>query len=201
MLKILRKIKDAYRKNIAGIYYRMIFGSFGNNSMIVKPSAIDEPRRIFIGSNVIVAHGAWLAAVPHTGNQNCSLVIGSNTYIGRFSHIYAVSKITIGKKVLIADKVYISDNTHTYQNISMAVIEQPVVDIKPVEIKEGAWLGENVCIIGATIGRNSVVAANAVVLKDVPDYCVVAGSPAIIIKRYNQQNGVWMKTNPEGDFI
>jgi len=200
-MKILKTISAFFRKRVFCYYYRIILGSFGKNSVLVKPTAIDGPGRIFIENDVIISDGAWLAVVPHTGNFICKLSIGSNTYIGRFSHIYAVSSIRIGKKVLIADKVYISDNTHSYTNIAMPVIDQPVVAVNEVEIKEGAWLGENVCIIGASVGRNSVVAANAVVLKDIPDYCVAAGTPAIIIKRFNYETGNWQKTNAAGEFI
>lgn len=53
------------------------------------------------------------------------------------------------------------------------------------------WIGEGVCIIGAKIGKNVVVGANAVVTKDIPDYCVVVGQPARIIKRYNLQKQIW----------
>ena len=200
-MKIFKIISAFFRKRIFCYYYRMFLGGFGKNSLIVKPTAIDGPGRIFVENDVIISNGAWLAAMPHTGDLNCRLSIGSNTYIGRFSHIYAVSSVTIGKKVLIADKVYISDNTHSYKNVSMPVIDQPVVQVNKVEIKEGAWLGENVCIIGASVGRNSVVAANAVVLKDIPDYCVAAGAPAIIIKRFNHESGHWQKTNAAGEFI
>ena len=68
-------------------------------------------------------------------------------------------------------------------------------------IGDGVWLGENACVIGVSIGKNSVVGANAVVTKDVPDYCVVAGAPAYIIKRYNFEKKEWCKTNKEGQFI
>jgi acetyltransferase-like isoleucine patch superfamily enzyme len=70
-----------------------------------------------------------------------------------------------------------------------------------IRIGEGSWLGEGVAVIGACIGRNCVVGANSVVTKDVPDYCVVAGAPARIIKRYDPASGLWRKTNPKGEFI
>ncbi|WP_350669671.1 DapH/DapD/GlmU-related protein, partial [Pseudoalteromonas sp. 43-MNA-CIBAN-0464] len=76
-------------------------------------------------------------------------------------------------------------------------IHQPVKFHRDVLIKSGAWIGENVCIIGASVGKNSVVAANSVVTKDVPDYCVVAGAPARIIKRYCHESQSWKKVNHE----
>jgi acetyltransferase-like isoleucine patch superfamily enzyme len=201
VMKIFKKVRYLYRKYITGYYYKLLLGKFGANSIIVKPSAIDGAENIFIGDDVIVSHGSWLASVPHTGEKNCRLTIGNGTYIGRYSHIYAVNEIKIGKKVLIADKVYISDNTHSYKDTSLPVIDQPVVHLKNVYVGDGSWLGENVCIIGASVGRKSIIAANSVVLKDVPDYCVAAGAPAIIIKRLNPETGNWQKTNQEGGFI
>lgn len=59
----------------------------------------------------------------------------------------------------------------------------------------------NSVILGGTnIGKNSVIAANSVVRGHYPDNCVIAGSPAKIVKRYNKNTGNWEKTNPDGTF-
>jgi len=163
--------------------------------------SINGHNKIFIGSKVYIKGGGWLACEPLTGNNDCSLKISDGTYIGRFCHIYATSGIAIGKKVLIADKVYIADNRHGYENPDLPVIDQPVQQINEVVIGDGAWLGENVCIIGASVGKNSVVGANSVVMKDIPDYCVAVGSPAKIIKRYSFEKKEWLRTNEKGEFI
>ncbi len=101
----------------------------------------------------------------------------------------------------MADKVYVADNLHEYSRIDVPIIDQPIKQLKPVTIGDGSWLGENVCIIGASIGRNAVVAANAVVTHDIPDHCVAAGIPAVIIKRYDPVSGKWCKTNSAGQFL
>ena len=103
--------------------------------------------------------------------------------------------------MLIADKVYLSDNVHSYENVNLPVIDQPVKQLSAVILKDGCWLGENVCVIGAVIGKNSVVGANSVVTKDIPDYCVAVGSPAVVIKRYNFETKQWCKTDKEGQII
>lgn len=77
---------------------------------------------------------------------------------------------------------------------------QPIKQLNHVRIGEGAWLGENVCIIGASVGKQSVIGANSVVSKDIPDYCVAVGAPAIIVKRYNFDKNQWEKTFPDGTF-
>jgi acetyltransferase-like isoleucine patch superfamily enzyme len=180
--------------------FKLKLASIGSGSKLLQP-IITGGKRIFIGKNVYVRKHTWLAADPVTGAADCKLIIGDGTYIGNFCHIYASSKIEIGNKVLLADRVYLSDNLHSYKNIHQPVMEQPVKQLQPVVLKDGCWLGENVCVIGATIGKNSVIGANSVVMKDVPDYCVAVGAPAKIIKRYNPSTNSWQKTNDEGEFI
>ena len=51
------------------------------------------------------------------------------------------------------------------------------------------------CILGASVGKHCVIGANSVVTKDIPDYCVAVGSPAVVVKRYNTINKKWEKYN------
>jgi acetyltransferase-like isoleucine patch superfamily enzyme len=200
-MKFLQKINGLIYKLFKAPYYKLRLASFGNNSKILKPTGIDNPKRIYIGNNVLISYWGWLAATPHTGDENCKLIIGDGTYIGRFCHIYATSLIEIERKVIIADKVYISDNLHGYKNIDLPVIDQPIEQTKTVTIGEGTWLGENVCVVGASVGKHCVIGANAVVTKNIPDHCIAIGIPAKIIKRYNFTTGDWQKTNESGEFI
>lgn len=175
-------------------------GRLGSRARLLQ-TKLEGAKHIHIGDKVYINSRGWLACLPLTGDANCRLSIGDGTYVGRFCHFYATSRIEIGKKVLIADKVYLSDNLHGYKNIEVPVIDQPVEQLAPVVIHDGAWLGENVCVVGASIGRNSVVGANSVVTRDIPDYCVAAGAPAIIIKRYDLEKKEWRRTDTKGNFI
>ncbi len=197
---MLRKIQILTYYLFKYPFYKVSLGKIGRSSRLIK-TTIDGHSRIFIGSKVYINDKGWLACEPLTGEANPKLIINDGTYIGRFCHIYATSKIEIGKKVLIADKVYISDNLHSYDNIDLPVIDQPIKQTNQVFIGDGAWLGENVCVIGASVGKHSVIGANAVVTKDIPDLCVAIGSPAIIIKRYNTETKQWQKTDKDGQFI
>ena len=181
-------------------FYKLTLGSIGKGTKLRK-AELTGSKRIFIGSGVYINKFTWLACSPLTGDAACKLLIGDGTYIGRFGHIYATSGIEIGKKVLIADKVYISDNLHGYQQIDVAIIDQTIIQANKVFIGDGAWLGENVCVIGASVGKNSVIGANSLVNKNIPDYCVAAGAPAVIIKRYNFETNCWQKTDKAGQFI
>jgi acetyltransferase-like isoleucine patch superfamily enzyme len=182
-------------------YYNYLLGKFGKHSYIRSVLKITGPRNIFIGNNTYIGYKAWLAGDDVNGTGNCKLQIGNHVSIGNFNHIYATKSIVIEDSVLTADKVYISDNLHSYQDIHIPVKLQPIKQISEVVIGSGSWIGENACVMGAKIGRNCVVGANAVVTMDIPDYCVVVGIPAKIIKRYCLETNEWKKTSPDGIFI
>lgn len=199
--KIAIKLRYTWYRVFIYAGYKRRFKHIGKAVFIRKPLKIDGYENISIGENVRVGLLTWLAALPLTNSGPCLLDIGDGTCIGNFNHIYATKKIVIGKKVLTADKVYISDNLHGYEDINMAILDQPVKQVDEVSIGDGTWIGENVCIIGVTVGRNCVVGANAVVTKNIPDYCVAAGNPARIIKRYCLETQQWKKTAADGKFI
>lgn len=197
---MINKVTRAFYFLFIYNYYKLKFKELGYRTYISSPLKIDGASNISIGNRVHIGYKAWLAANPLTGVK-ASLSIGEGTQVGNFCHIYATGELSIGKKVLIADKVYISDNLHGYQNISVAILEQPIRQLPGVVIGDGAWLGEHVCIIGASVGKGSVIGANSVVLKDIPDYCVAVGSPARIVKRYDRVSQEWLKTDQEGNFL
>lgn len=154
---------------------------------------IDGYKRISIGQNTIIGYNSWLASMPLTGADSI-LKIGNNCRLGNINHIYSTRSIIIEDNVLTADKVYISDNLHTYDDPNIPILNQPIKQCKDIVIKEGSWIGENVCIIGASVGKNSVVGANSVVTHDIPDYSIAVGSPARVIKKYNFETCKWEKT-------
>lgn len=174
------------------------FKYVGKQARLYNPLHVDGISAISIGNNTSIHEGTWLAAVPLTGNE-VQLVIKNGTTIGHFNHIYATKSIIIEDEVLTADKVYISDNLHGYEDVNLPVKEQPIKQCKPVVIGEGSWLGENVCVIGASVGKHCVIGANAVVTKDIPDFSVAVGIPARVIKRYNVIEKSWVKTLEMGD--
>jgi acetyltransferase-like isoleucine patch superfamily enzyme len=181
-------------------FYKKKFYFFGNYSFVLRPLAIDGISNISIGNYVNIAYKTWLAAIPHTGSKTCELVIGNGTCIGNFNHIYATNSIVIGNNVLTADKVYISDNLHSYDDVTLPIMNQPIKQIATVIIGDGTWLGENVCVIGAKIGKNCVIGANSVVTKDIPDYSVAVGTPARVIKRYCFEENKWLRVDMNNIF-
>lgn len=181
-----------------GIYYlktRLLYASrfynIGNKTILFDPMQIDNPESIEIGENTFIAHNAWLMGAEKSDVP--TLKIGNGVRIGHFSHIIGLKCVKIEDDVLLADKVYISDCEHCYEDITTPVLYQPTRIIQEVTIGEGTWIGENVCICGANVGKHSVVGANSVVNKDVPDYCIAVGSPARVIKKYDFNTNRWVK--------
>ena len=176
-------------------FFRFSFKKFGKKSSVIFPLKIEGMKNISVGDNVYIAYKSSLSAMPLTGSESPILEIGDGTSIGNFNHIFATEKIVIGKKVLTADKVYITDNLHCYEDVTIPIIDQKIKQINHVEIGDGTWIGENVCILGVKIGKNCVIGANSVVTKDIPDYSVVVGSPAVIIKKFNITANRWEKSD------
>ena len=88
----------------------------------------------------------------------------------------AAGGITIEDKVMIAANVKLISNNHDHY-------ERDILTCKPVLIKEGAWVGAGSTILpGVTVGKYAIVGSDSVVTKDVPDYAVVVGNPAKVIK-------------------
>lgn len=195
------RLANALRARLFRLLLAGRFARFGKGSLIVAPIAIEGSDRISLGDGVYVAAQSCLAARPLTGAGECRLELGDGCAIGRFNHIYATRSVVLGARVLTANGVYIADNLHQFRETSRAVLDQPVQQIGDVEIGEGSWLGHNACVLGARIGKGCVVGANAVVTKDIPDYCVAVGAPAVIIRRYDDRTKEWRQTSPDGAFV
>jgi acetyltransferase-like isoleucine patch superfamily enzyme len=196
-----KRIINALYARFFKLFYQNKFKYFGRKSRVLFPLNLNGIENITVGDNVFVSYKTWLAAVPLTGETECKLVIGDGTNIGNFNHIYATKSIVIGKNVLTADKVYISDNLHEYEDVTVPIIHQQIKQIGTVVIGDGTWIGENVCIIGAKVGKNCVIGANAVVTKDIQDFCVAVGAPSYIIKKFCQDSNEWKKTDKVGNFL
>ncbi len=160
----------------------------------IPPPALTIPRYISLGG-VFIGRGVWLYAMTEDlagRHYEPEIVIHKGTCIGNFCHITCATRLTIGLDVLLTQSVLITDSIHTYSDPTIPIINQGLLST-PTSIGDGSWLGNHSAIIGCSEGRNCVVGANAVVTRDVPDFCVVAGAPARIIKRYDPAARAWVR--------
>lgn len=117
--------------------------------------------------------------LPFTTDFGRNLHIGKNVFINSHSMFTDMGGIYLGDNVLIGPNVTIASVNH---NLEPSIRHN--LQLKSVYIHNNAWLGANVTVTpGVTIGENAVVGAGAVVTKDVPANCVVAGVPARFIKK------------------
>lgn len=180
-------------------YYRRMFHAYGENvgwgrrfgPIIPRSVKIACPGNISIGNNCQFDEYTHLLATPSS-----RLVIGNNVrFANGFAHIVAsFDEIVIEGDCLFGAFVQIINGNHGYRDINRPIKEQESVSSGPIRIGRGSWVGRGACVLGGvTLGRNVVVGANAVVTDSVPDYCVVAGNPATVVRRYDPVSGNWEK--------
>lgn len=173
------------------IWISNFLGAIGQNSKILYPCKLwgGGSIRINIGNDTTIQKhcilGCW---VKYKGySYNPSITIGNNCNIGEHTHITSINKITIGDGFLTGRFVYIGDNSHGMfccEEANIPPIRRKLYSKGEVVIGNNVWIGDKATILaGVTIGDNVVVAANAVVTKDVPSNTIVAGCPAKIIKQ------------------
>jgi acetyltransferase-like isoleucine patch superfamily enzyme len=182
---------------IRGLIYSPFFGKFGFPSYIGNPIFIGNFKRIFIGKKVRIFPGARMEVVSDTA----SIVFEDDISIGQNLHIISGGNLVIKTKTTISSNVLITNIDHAYQAIDQHILQQPHI-IKDTIIGENCFIGYGSVIqAGTVLGKQCVVGANAVVRGFFPDYSVIVGSPAKIVKRYNPQNKIWEKTSSDGTFV
>lgn len=183
----LRAIINFMDKVFARLYTHIMntsFATWGSHSRLGRGAKLVKPNLIYVGNTVVIGDHVWLNAKDDRGEGLPTLRIGNGTRIGRFVQINAWRSVTIGENVLIADRVFISDADHNYSDIKLPIILQGDSFKGNVNLRDGCWIGIGAVILpGVTVGRNAIVAANAVVTKDVPDRAIFGGIPAKIIKQ------------------
>jgi carbonic anhydrase/acetyltransferase-like protein (isoleucine patch superfamily) len=170
------------------------FSRFGNGSLIAfPPTVIFGEGRIAVGEGTIIGPLASLSAgMPTQANLRGDpvITIGDRCMLGKGIGIVGHERIEIGDDIWTGHYVYVTDQNHGYEDISQPVGTQMWKN-EPVSIGDGCWLGHGAVVLpGTRLGRNVVVAAGAVVAGlDVPDFSVVAGVPARIVRKHVPGDG------------
>lgn len=146
-----------------------------------------------LANNVRIEDECSFCFNPINGNIP-KIIIGEGSLIGKRNDFGCSESIVVEDYVITAPYVHFTDRNHCFDDIEAPIMRQPTTIKGPIRIGRGSWIGFGAQIMsGVTIGRQCVVAAGAIVVKDVPDYCVVGGNPAKILKRYNFNTGNWEK--------
>lgn len=168
--------------------YKRRFKKFGKNSIIFSLAEVKSLDRISVGDNTRIGTQTLLRCFDADGEENQSTItIGDGVNIGDLTSITSAKQIVIGNGVRTGRMVLITDNSHGHTNLpdelEISPILRPIVSKGPVVIEDNVWVGEKVSIMpNVRIGRGAIIAANAVVTKDIPEYAIAAGCPAKVLK-------------------
>lgn len=170
--------KDKSGSIVLGDGVRFLFNcSWMKKDPFPSVLVLREGARLRVSGNFKIFSGAKIFI-----NQKAELVLGSG-YINSHLTLHCFERITIGEDVAIADNVTIRDSDNHF------ITSQPDCKMtKPIRIGNHVWIGMNATVLkGVTIGDGAIIAAGAVVTKDVPERCLAAGVPARVIK----ENVTW----------
>jgi len=148
----------------------------GKHSVIHRSARMDTPpyRLFSLGNYSVIESFACI------NNAVGDVIIGDHTRIGLHNTI--IGPVEIGSHVNLAQGITVTALNHNFSDTNKRIDEQGV-STNPVTIEDDVWVGANAVILpGVTIGKHCVVAAGAVVTKDVPPHSLVAGVPAKVIK-------------------
>lgn len=173
------------------------FISLGRGASFHYTVDLFNTGRMQIGDQLTVHRDVWLHTRSYPENTGEPLlIIDDECFIGRRCHIDAKNLIHIERGVMLAAGVLIQDHGHAFESVAVPIRDQGVTAGGRVRIGEGTWIGQGAVIIcdsgELTIGRNCVVAANAVVTRSAPPYSVLSGNPARIVKQFDPVKGAWV---------
>lgn len=157
----------------------------GKGSVIYRSVRRDLPpfNRFSLGRHSVVEDFACL------NNAVGDLIIGDYTRIGMGDTI--IGPVQIGNHVNLAQNVTVTGLNHNFELVDKRIDEQGI-NKQLIVIEDNVWVGANAVILpGVTLGYHSIVAAGSVVTRSIPPYCVCAGIPARVIKRYNFEMNEW----------
>jgi len=139
---------------------RQIFERCGRRVRINYGASFGSGYRIVLGENSSIAANAW---------------IGNDT--------------RIGNDVMMAPQVVVLSNSHNFDRTDISMRAQGASPPRPVTIGDDVWIGTRVIILpGVTVGSHAILGAGAVVTKDVPDWAIVGGNPARVIRYRNHHD-------------
>ncbi|MEG2291501.1 MAG: glycosyltransferase [Clostridium sp.] len=196
------KLKDYHDREESDISNGCVkFYKLSENSSLGEGFNINNIDAVSIGNNVTIKDGCWLNDCMPNKNKKAKIIINDGCSIGSRFSISVSNECVIGRNVIIGPNVYIADCEHNYKNIGIPIMNQGITSVtNSVNIGENSWVGINATIVGnVNIGKGCVVGANSYVTKDIPDYSVVGGSPAKILKIYDTDTQEWIRVKNQNE--
>lgn len=138
--------------------------------------------KVMIGQNIRIGAFSRIMCTAHLSKVGAGFSMGDNSGCGEYCFFGAAGGIAIGRNVMMGQYVSMHAQDHIYQDIHTPIQQQGTTE-KGIIIGDDCWIGAKATILdGTVVGKHCVIAAGAVVKGTFPDYCVIGGVPAKIIK-------------------
>jgi acetyltransferase-like isoleucine patch superfamily enzyme len=183
---------------VIATFYRFRLGGLGRRSKLSPPLFLRGSSGIFVGNGVRIEQFSYLSAAG--GGRlliadECELrsyarleadegviEIGNRSSVNPFTILNGYGGLYIGKDVRIASHCVLLSSSHRWETVDVSIVDQGI-DARPTRIGDDVWIGAHAVVVGGvSIGAHAIVGAGAVVLADVPEYAVVGGVPARLIR-------------------
>lgn len=178
------------------------FASAGHNLSIHYSAALSRKVALGIklGNFVIIRNNAWLNTFDLSeGDGGPKIIIDDCCVINAQAVISAKNRVHLERDVMVSACALIMDHNHAYENIHLPINAQGLTPGGTIRIGQGCWIGHGAAIVcnqgELVIGRNSVVAANALVTRSYPPNSVIVGNPARLARQFDTAKGAWVGTN------
>ena len=151
---------------------------------VCQPFVRYSPRIFFSWRRFVLrVFGARVGVQVHIYNSAViympwNLEIGDWSSIGEYVFVYNLGQVKIGSKVTISHRAHLCAGTHDYSRADLPLQKPPITIVDQAWVCADAFVGP-----GVVVGEGAIVAARAVVIKDVPPWTVVAGNPARVVKQ------------------
>jgi acetyltransferase-like isoleucine patch superfamily enzyme len=185
---------------LRGRLYPLILGRVGRNVAFGANIVLRHPRKIVIGDNVVIddnccldakgttnagirlADGVFLGRNTILSCKNGDIVLDEDANVGFNVEVFSAARVRVGKRVLIAAYTYLVGGDHLYDRTDIPVLHQGRT-ARGIDVDDNVWLGAHVVVTdGSRVGRDAIVGAGSVVIGDIPEFHIAAGSPARVIR-------------------
>jgi acetyltransferase-like isoleucine patch superfamily enzyme len=175
------------------------FASKGSNLLMHYTCVLSRrvAPAIKIGTSVIIRNNAWINTFDLSGaDDDVKIVIGDHCVINAQCVISAKNNIHLERDVMVSACSLIMDHNHAYEDLGLPIQAQGLTPGGTIRIEQGCWIGHGAAIVcghgDLVLGRNSVVAANALVTRSFPPNSVIVGNPGRLAKYFDPAKGTWV---------
>lgn len=202
LFKFRHSVRSLYFRFLTKYWYGLFMKRCGKGSIIMDPFHVSL-NNLILGDHVLIFDFARIESVKNYEGKrfNPVIIFHDHVQIQQGLHLTCAEKIEIGSNTSIGAFVTITDIHHPYEDVSIPIEKQHIRNQSVIIGEDCKIYNNSVILPGSKIGKHCTIGANTVVSGTFPDYCVIVGAPAKIVKRYSFDKEKWEKTDPGGNFL